>query len=449
MELFKIFNEFIHQHALFTAEDRLLLAVSGGIDSIVLCELCVRSGYSFTIAHCNFQLRGKESDRDEEFVRSLGNSYTVDVLVERFNTESYAKEKKVSIQVAARELRYQWFQEIVDSWQLTDDRRRKHWIVTAHHLDDNIETVLMNFFKGTGLAGLRGMLPKSGKIIRPLLFARKEGLLQYAKERNLKWVEDSSNESDKYSRNYLRHQLLPIIEKIFPQAIENLGDNIERFRELEKFQEEAIQLQLKKLVEQKGEEIHIPVLKLKKSSSPKTIVHALITPLGFGPASIQEVLQLMDSETGKYLVSKSHRILKNRNWLVISPLQVETQEQVVIDEWVDKIPFREGQLLLKQKPVDSVQLMSNNGKALLDQDKINFPLILRRWRQGDYFYPLGMRKKKKLARFFIDQKLSLTEKEKTWVLEMNKKIIWVVGLRIDDRFKVTPNTRNVMEISLA
>ncbi len=448
MNLLPQFKKYIEKEHLFDANHQLLIAVSGGVDSVVLCNLISQIGNKFSIAHCNFQLRGGESDRDELFVRSLADSYSVQCLVRGFDTQKYAAEKKVSIQVAARELRYEWFYELVDSLEVADEGKRRTLIVTAHHLDDNVETLLMNFFKGTGLAGMRGMLPVHGKIVRPLLFARKEELLSYAKENKLQWVEDSSNESDKYSRNYLRHQLVPIIEKIFPTAIENLDDNIQRFRELEKFHEEVIHLQLEKLVEQRGEELHIPILKLKKLSSSKTIIHALITRFGFGPAAIEEVLHLLDSETGKYLLSKSHRILKNRNWLIISPLQIEAQEQIVVDDWVEKVSFRDGELLLKQKPAGNVELIGNNGKALLDQDKIKFPLILRKWRPGDYFYPLGMKKKKKLARFFIDQKLSLTQKEKAWVIEMNKKIVWVVGLRIDDRFKITPNTKKIVEISL-
>jgi len=263
----------------------------------------------------------------------------------------------------------------------------------------------------------------------------------------LDWVEDTSNQSDKYSRNYLRHQLIPIIEKLYPAAIDNISDNIERFRELEKFHNESIQLRLNRLVEMNGEELQIPILKLKKVGSVRTILYELISNFGFGPAAVDEVVHLMDSGTGKYILSASHRILKNRNWLIISPLNVEVQNQVIIEKSEGTIPFQAGQLLLKKRNANEIELPVNNGKAFLDEQKITFPLMIRKWKPGDYFYPLGMPKKKKLARFFIDQKLSLADKERTWVIEMNKKIIWIVGMRIDDRFKITANTKNVLEIT--
>ena len=440
MNLTQRFEEVIEKERLVDKSSKLLLAVSGGIDSVVLAELSYKYGYQFIIAHCNFQLRGKESERDEAFVKELGKKYSAEVLVKRFETESYAAENKISIQVAARELRYKWFNELIENGTA-------NWIVTAHHLDDNIETVLMNFFKGTGLSGLRGMLPKAGKIVRPLLFARKEELLDFAKQNSLSWVEDSSNQSDKYSRNYLRHQLIPVIEKIYPSAIENLSDNIKRFTELEKFHKESVQLQLKKIIEIKNKEIHIPILKLKKSVSVRTLLYELITQYGFASHRVDEVVHLLESETGKYLLSTSHRILKNRNWIIISPLDRQLQEQVVLEEEESAILFAEGKLGIQKKPAPEEKVQAKNGTALLDADKIEYPLLLRKWRPGDYFYPLGMPKKKKLARFFIDQKLSLIQKEKAWVIEMNKKIIWVVGMRIDDRFKITDNTKHVLEIT--
>ena len=451
--LFKLFKENIVQENLFQPKDKLLLAVSGGVDSIVLCELCKQAGYDFTLAHCNFQLRGKESDRDEAFLNSLAKRYNVTLLAKKFETEKYAEEKKVSIQVAARELRYGWFGELVGSQpslgEFTHDCRLPiaDWLITAHHQDDNIETVLMNFFKGTGLAGLRGMLPKQGNLIRPLLFATKEQLMQFAIENNLQWVEDSSNQSDKYSRNYFRHHLIPVIEKIYPKAKENLADNIARFRDIEILYEESIAKELKKLVEKKGDEIHIPVLKLKKLNALKSVLYELIKKYGFSASQLGEVLHLLNSESGKYILSPSHRILKNRNWLIISPKNTEEQQHILIEQGMETVQFEKGNLLFKTASAANGQLSTVNSIASIDAEEIEFPLLLRRWTPGDYFYPLGLRKKKKLARFFIDQKLSLAEKEKAWVLEMNKKIVWVVGMRIDDRFKITEKTKRVLQIS--
>lgn len=443
MQLLQRFREYIQQYRLFLPKDKLLLAVSGGIDSVVLCELCKQSEFNFSIAHCNFQLRGGESERDELFVKQLGERYKVEVKVKRFETERYAKEKKVSIQVAARELRYYWFNEL-----LTHHSRltTQDYLLTAHHLDDNIETQLMNLFKGTGISGLRGMLPKQGKIIRPLLFAKKEGLLEFAKEYDLKWVEDSSNESDKYSRNYIRHQVLPLIKKIYPETENNLADNFLRFRETEELYKQAIAFHKQKLIEQKRNEFHIPVLKLKKSSPLHTIVYEIVKDFGFHAAQVNEVIELLDSETGKYIASSSYRIIKNRNWIIIAPLATTAAENILIEKENNNIEFAVGSLQLKTFAIFDSPLATNNSIALLNADEIQFPLLLRKWKQGDYFYPLGMKKKKKLARFFIDLKLSKTEKEKIWVLEMNKKIIWVIGYRIDERFKVTAKTGNVLKL---
>ena len=446
MDFLTRFTNYIQQHALIGKHDKLLVAVSGGVDSVVLCELVARSGFAFAIAHCNFQLRGEESERDELFVSALSKNYGCEVLVKKFDTETYAEKNKVSIQVAARQLRYQWFNEVLSGIQ---NKGGSKWIATAHHLDDNIETVLMNFFKGTGVSGLRGILPKAGKIVRPLLFARKEELVQFATDNKLSWVEDSSNKSDKYSRNYLRHQLIPLIETLYPSAIENLQDNIDRFTEIEKLYKEAVSIQLKKLIEKRGEEIHIPILKLKKMASPKTILFELIHPFGFAPVRVAEVLHLMDADSGRYLLSNTHRILKNRNWLIISSNQVELQQEVMVEIPDTEVRFQDGKLELRNKPASEVKLLSNNGAALLDAGKIRYPLLLRKWKAGDYFYPLGMKKKKKLSRFFIDQKLSLTQKEKAWVIEMDKKIIWVIGHRIDDRLKITGSTQHILEISLS
>jgi tRNA(Ile)-lysidine synthase len=460
MDLLQAFNDFIAKERLFSVGDRLLLAVSGGLDSAVLCELMHRlrqlqgsggqgAGPDFSIAHCNFQLRGAESDRDEAFVRQLGQRYGVQVYTGRFDTETYASSNKISIQVAARELRYRWFEEIVDSW------RQPAFVVTAHHLDDNVETLLMNFFKGTGIAGLRAMLPRQGKIARPLLFASRAMLQQFAVDEGIEWVEDSSNLSDHYTRNFFRHQVIPLVREVYPAALQNMAANITRFRDIEWVYHQAIEQQKKKLLEYKGNEVHIPVLKLKRSEPLTTVVYEIITVFGFSAQQAPAVIGLLDSPSGKYVQSATHRVLRHRNWLIISPRSTTESVTIVVEPGDTEVVYEQGTLRLAElSPTDvPAHILSPSPArtpaspiAWLDAADIEFPLLLRKWRPGDYFYPLGMRKKKKLARFFIDNKLSIAEKEKIWVVEMNKKIIWIVGFRIDDRYRITTATRQVLKI---
>ena len=457
MQLLQKFIEFIKKENLFQPKDKLLLAVSGGVDSVVLCELCKQVGFDFVIAHCNFQLRGEESERDEKFVREIAKKYNVEIFVKKFDTEKFAEAKKISIQVAARELRYEWFNDVVncqlsmvnnEAVASSDNSHTVTHILTAHHANDNIETLLMNFFKGSGIKGLRGMLPRQGKIIRPLLFAKKEELLAFAKENNLKYVEDSSNTSDKYTRNYFRNQLIPSVQKVFPQVEENLLHNIQRFNDIEIIYSKAIAAHKNKLLEKRGEEIHIPVFKLLKSEPLTTIVFEIIKDFGFTANQTEEVIKLLKSDTGKYVQSNIHRIIKNRNWLIITPINTLIAENILIEENDKEVQFSTGKVVIKQIPVTGYQLSSGESIAQLDADEIKFPLLLRKWKQGDYFYPLGMTRKKKLSKFFIDQKLSLSQKENTWILEMNKKIIWIVGMRIDNRFKISSKTKNILKISL-
>jgi tRNA(Ile)-lysidine synthase len=442
MDILRSFNEFIAAERLFSRGDKLLAAVSGGVDSVVLCELLHRTGYSFRIAHCNFQLRGEESERDEQFVRMLALKYGVELSVRRFDTTGYAAEQKVSVQVAARELRYAWFRKIAE----------EAFIVTAHHLDDNIETLLMNFFKGTGMAGLHGILPGYSGLVRPLLFVSKERLRQFASDEALDWVEDSSNQSDKYTRNFLRHQVIPLIERVYPDAMGNLGDNIARFREVEMLYRQSVDRQKGRLMERKGEEVHIPVLKLRRSAPLNTLIYEIIHEFGFSPGQVADTVRLLDSDSGKFLLSATHRILKHRNWLIISPIRSEVAANILIEGVGEpgshnnnRIRFAGGELtvaLLQAKDADDIEagksvsaaakshekrmiegrvmipggLMTSSHVALLDAGEIRFPLLLRKWRQGDYFYPLGMRKKKKVGRFLIDNKLSRADKEKVWVI---------------------------------
>jgi tRNA(Ile)-lysidine synthase len=439
MNLLQRFKEYIQTENLFNLKDKLLIAVSGGVDSVVLCELCKQAGYDFTIAHCNFQLRDADSERDEKFVGELAENYKVNFHVVRFDTKAIAKERKISTQEAARELRYAWFEEI-------RKKNSYHYILTAHHADDNIETVMMNFFRGTGIRGIRGIESKHGFIVRPLLFAHRSELKNFLEDNKLDFVTDYTNQQDDYTRNYFRNQVIPFIEKSFPEVNENIISNIDRFREVEQLYRQSVELHKKKLLEFKENEIYIPVLKLKKTEPLHSVIYEITREYGFSSSQTAEVIRLLDSESGKYVQSSSYRIIKNRKWLIITPNEVDKADIIIIDgpgNW----PFAMGNLQLETTQTANCQLPTANSTACLDADEIKFPLLLRKWKQGDYFYPLGMKKKKKLSRFFIDQKLSKTDKEKAWVLEMDKKIIWVVGYRIDDRFKITGHTKKVLKIT--
>lgn len=417
---------------------QFLLAVSGGVDSVVLVHLVHNSGFNYQIAHCNFQLRGEESERDENFARSLGEKYGKEIFVKRFDTKAYSLEHKLSIQVAARDLRYAWFEEIVDSYTLT-----------AHHADDNIETLLMHFFRGTGIQGMMGIQPilPERKLIRPLLPFRKKELLEYANEHGLDFVEDSSNASDKYTRNFFRNQLLPQIQEVFPQVEENLLNNIERFYEVAELYKQSVELHLHKLLEQKGNEWHVPVLKWKKAKPLHTITWELIKTFGFHAAQTEEVIKLLDAVNGSYQASASHRIIRNRNWMIISPNETVSAQHILIEEKDKEVLFGNGSLQIKTIQHSTFNIQNNASEAFLNLDEMAFPLLLRKCRAGDYFYPLGMQKKKKISRFLIDLKLSKTEKEKVWVLEANQKILWVIGYRIDNRFRITDQTKKILHIT--
>jgi len=467
MSLLKLFEESIHKQNLFLPKDKLLLAVSGGIDSVVLCELCKQAGFDFFIAHCNFQLRGEESERDERFVRQLGDKYKVEVEVNKFDTEKYASENKLSIQEAARDLRYKWFIELckekiaeleqqsqksavtVSGWHVPD---RRVFVLTAHHADDNIETVLMNFFRGTGLHGLTG-IPAEGYytyysplIRRPLLPFSKEELIQFAKDNKLDYVEDSSNQSSKYTRNFFRNEIIPAITKVYPQAKENLRDNIERFNEIEKLYKLSVGEIKRKLCKQNNDETHIPIKQLLGFNN-HALIYEIISGYGFSEKQVDEVVKLAQGDSGSYIDSpnRQNRIIKHRHWLIITSILSRFAENIIIDEKNGKVHFSEGTIRLEE--TGNLKPVTGNEIACLDAKEIQFPLLLRKWKTGDYFYPLGMKKKKKLARFFIDQKLSKTAKERIWVIEMNKKITWIVGHRIDDRFKITDKTKSVLKIT--
>ena len=428
MKLLKEFLNNIQEQNLFQKKDRLLLAVSGGVDSVVLCELCHQAGFDFEIAHCNFQLRGEESERDEQFVRALSDKYDVKIFVKKFDTKEYAQKNKLSTQVAARELRYAWFDGLISSEQSVQSTKHipsTSYLLTAHHANDNIETLLMNFFKGTGITGLRSILPKQGKVIRPLLFAKKEEILAFANENNLSFVEDSSNVSDKYTRNYFRNQLIPSVQKVFPQAEENLLNNIERFKEIEILYQQSIHLHKKKLLEQKGNEIHIPVLKLLKAVPVKTIVYEIIKDFGFTAHQTDEVVGLLKSESGKYISSATHKIIKNRNWLIIAPVNTLEANHILINETDKEISFELGKLKLKTTFNDSNHHTYPISNRYLQHSMRIISLSLYCYENGNrviIFIPWECRKKRSSVNFLLIKNYLLQIKKRSGLLKAIKKL---------------------------
>lgn len=446
--LLRQFQEHVKENFphLSPANNKFILAVSGGIDSVVLTDLFYKSGYDFIIAHCNFLLRGEESSRDELFITTLKEKYKKEVVIKHFQTKQYAEAHKISIQEAARKLRYDWFDSLRS--QLSTNNSQLI-IAIAHNADDNIETMLMYLFRGTGIHGLTGMqaYDKERKIIRPLLFATRKDIEAYAAENNLNWVEDSSNLTDKYTRNFFRHKIIPLAEAQFENARQNLLGNIQRFKDVAALYEQSIKMHKEKLIEQKGNEIHMPILKLKQTKPLDTVIWEIIKPYNFHPQQLTEIKKLFDAENSSYVTSTTHRVIKNRKHLIIAPVETSEADHILIEATNTTVNFERGSLKLEKLTANGLQLAANNSIAYLDVTQIGYPLLLRKWKQGDYFYPLGMKKKKKLSRFFIDLKLSATTKENAWVIEMNKKIIWVIGYRIDERFKITPSTQEVLKIS--
>ncbi len=417
---------------------RILLAVSGGADSMVMAELFVRAGIPVAVAHCNFNLRGDASDGDEALVKLFAEQHRLPFYTVRFDTKRKMEEWKMGVQEAARILRYDWLEQI----------RQQHGymlIATAHHANDNAETLLMNLFKGTGIAGMHGIRERHERIIRPLLFAGKAAIEAYAATHAVLFREDASNATDAYQRNVVRHHVIPAIEKWFPDAVMQIHDTAGRLSEAEILYRKAVAAEIKKLTEYRGRDCYIPVRKLQKTVPLSAICYELFTGYGFTPAQIPAIIQLTASSTGRYVASATHRVIRNRDFLVVTDVADTGADMIVIPEAPGTIHTAEGVFRFSVKDKPPAVLPSGPDAVCLDMREIRLPVILRRWRTGDYFYPLGMgMKKKKLSRFFIDQKLPLHEKEQAWVLESEKRIVWVAGMRPDERFKVSIGTRQVL-----
>jgi tRNA(Ile)-lysidine synthase len=437
------FITFIKTENLFNPEQKILLAVSGGIDSVALTDLFYRAGFSFAIAHANFGLRGGESTRDEEFVRSLADKYGVEIFVRNFDTAGYAIKKKISIQVAARELRYTWFDELLQQHGFA-------CVATAHHLDDQVETFLINLTRGTGIAGLHGIPVQQRKIIRPMLFTQRKEIESYAFANHLEFAEDSSNKSLKYTRNRIRHKVIPQLEKINPGFKLAVNETIEKIKDFEAIYRKTIEETRNSIIEEKGDSISIKSSAFYNLDPIETIAFELLSPFGFTKSQIGDIIGLRDSISGKEVISPTHRLIKDRDRLILLPIKADDRIKVYLIDYEGLIigitnPVKVQAECLARKP----EKFDDTGlTAYLDLDKLTFPLIIRKWERGDFFFPLGMTKQKKLSDFFIDLKYSKFDKENQWLLCSGNDIVWIIGKRIDDRFKIIPGTKKVLRISI-
>ncbi|MBS1772277.1 MAG: tRNA lysidine(34) synthetase TilS [Bacteroidetes bacterium] len=439
MSLLQRFQDNWQRKQFAAPQQTILLAVSGGIDSMAMADLFLKAKLSFAIAHCNFQLRGDEANKDEDLVREWAFNNNVAFHHVRFDTQQKVEEWKKGIQETARILRYEWLESIRQEFKYA-------FIATAHHANDNAETLLMNLFKGTGMAGMHGIPVKNDKIIRPLLFAAKKEISDYVNEHDINYREDASNKTDHYLRNEVRHHIVPAVEKVFPAAISRVSETIERLEGAELLYKKALEQERRKLVEQRGKDFYISVLKLAKREALATLVYELFIPYGFSPAQMPHIISLLQSESGHYVQSESHKVIRNRDFLIITTNQTEQTDIITIEGLPCTAKTVQGSFVFSyiDKPA---AIPADANVALIDCKQISFPLFLRKWKQGDYFYPLGMgMKKKKVSKFFIDQKIPLHEKEQTWVLECNKKIVWVCGMRLDERFKVKSATEKLIRI---
>ncbi|HZW78719.1 MAG TPA: tRNA lysidine(34) synthetase TilS [Flavobacteriaceae bacterium] len=415
------------------AEKKFLIACSGGVDSMVLVHLMDRLEYKIALVHCNFQLRGKESDRDEMFVVGTANKMGIPVYSDTFETEKFAKKHRMSVQLAARNLRYTRFSELLEKFDYD-------YLVTAHHLDDDLETFLINLSRGTGLKGLTGIPKKNNKIIRPLLQFSKEEIISYARKENILWREDSSNDTDDYVRNNLRHHVIPSLKESNIGFLKNYATTRSHLQAAQRLLEDYATLVQRLVIEEKDDSLHFDLIKLQGLPNYKDLLFLLLSDFGF--TSWPDIQKLVSAETGKRVFSSSHRLLKNRGTLILSQITTSSDFSYEVSKDGIKTPIN--------LTITEVDFIDDAGADIIfaDEEKLHFPLVLRRWQEGDVFYPFGMQGKKKLSKFFKDEKYSQLDKERQWLLCNGNDILWVVGKRMDERFKITEETRTILKIAL-
>lgn len=435
------FLKYIHEEKLFHSSQRILLAVSGGADSMLMLHLFTNAGFPVAVAHCNFGLRGKESDGDEQFVSAYCDQHNLACYVKHFNTEEFALQEGISIEMSARDLRYDWFNELLD-------QHGYDFLATAHHQDDVIETFLINLSRGSGIKGLSGIQPKSGRIIRPMLFTNRDEILEYCGRMKIDYRSDSSNLDTVYKRNLIRQQILPLLEQVNPAFRRNALKTIGNLHETgQLFQQRMSEIKAFVYSEDDlGAMIHID--KLLTLSPLRTILFELVREFGFQAEQIDDIVSSLTKESGRKFFSDAYRLVKDREYLLISPFGTKPDKVYYIDEDCIKMSFPVHLSVEKLERTRDFRFSTHSNVVDLDLDQLVFPLILRHWHEGEYFQPLGMSGLKKLSDFFIDEKYSIPDKENIWILASGNQVVWIAGKRLDDRYKITSKTKRILRIRL-
>jgi tRNA(Ile)-lysidine synthase len=423
-------QNYITEKSLFKREDKLILGISGGADSVCLMHIFLSLGYSFELAHCNFNLRGEESNADEDFVKELAKKHQLKIHVKHFDTLTYAVKNKISTQMAARNLRYAWFKKLLI-------KSSAKYLAIAHHANDDVETFFINLVRGSGLKGFLGIKEKNNAIVRPLLLVSRLEIEQYLKERDIVFREDSSNASVKYLRNKIRHELMPLLAQMNPSIQQTVKDEMRILEDVAQVYAAKVEEVRKDLTQEKNGIVQFEISALLALNPLHNYLYELLSPYGF--YTVEPITKALQGQSGKQFFSSTHQLVVDRENIFISLLNKENEVFEITEKTISLI----NPLEIKFKVTADKTIIYDNDIAQLDVEKLRFPLTLRKWKQGDKFMPLGMKKFKKLSDFFIDNKFSIIDKQEQWLLCSDLDIVWLVGCRIDERYKLEPNTKKV------
>lgn len=428
-------KKYIADNKLLAQGAKVIIGISGGADSVALLDILIRLGYDCIVAHCNFHLRAEESDRDALFVENISKQYKLPFEKIDFDTQAYASEKGVSIEMAARELRYSWFEVLLSKYNAT-------CIAVAHHRDDSVETTLLNLIRGTGIRGLTGISARNNNLIRPLLCISRKEILDYITEKGLTFVEDSTNNENIYTRNKIRLDIIPLLETINPSvkdAIRRTSENLMQVENIYKAYIDNAKNNI--LIDNK-----ISINKLIEYTEPKAILYEILAGYNFNRPTINQIFETLDKESGKFFYSESHQLLKDREYLLLKEREILTDKIFYIEEHATLLPYPIHLEIITIKNNEGFNIEKNRDILYADKNKLCFPLTLRRWQQGDWFVPFGMKGKKKISDYFSDQKFSVFDKENTWLLCSGKDIVWIVGHRSDNRYSIDDSTIETLRI---